>query len=298
MTLGGNFNHDTWRGFTMTFGAASTGHLEIRDKSIILSNQICRPHRPDSGRLNDIFNFSRPKKNWDYGIIRAVVTNGKQKILETIAVLVAAIPLLAQCSDDMTYLGPENIKQIGEFCYTGVVTASWILEEPNGRRQYIYISPRFGVCTGDVIAVKGGIIQRENGSVQKSAYHVKHLGKSPVPPPMKAPLAELLHQDSLCRRVITEGTLVLLRKDEIDSSASQLIVKDGTTVLNAAVNGITTHTIDLTSLLGARLRLTGTLIPSTGARMNALKYLAIENNGIEVVKPPPVDIFDATRCPR
>jgi hypothetical protein len=193
----------------------------------------------------------------------------------------------------MTYLGPTDIKHIGEFCYTGTVTATCVLEESNGCRQYIYMSPMFEVCTGDVIAVKGNFIQRENGSVQKNASHVKHLGKSSLPPPVKIPLTELLHQDFLYRRVITEGTLVLVRKDEIDSSAIQLIIKDGTTALNAAITDMAKHTIGFTSLLGSRLRLTGVLLQSTGARLNALKYLSIDGNGLEDVRPPPADIFDA-----
>ena len=226
------------------------------------------------------------------------MTNGKQKILETIAILAAVtLTFLASGNDDMAALRPKIIEHIGSFCHTGIVTRSdrkgFMLEERDGRGHGIFVYKEFGLHKGDVIAVEGEIVRRESG-MRENARRVVHLGRAPLPPPKAVSLAEILRKEFLYRRVTTEGTLVFVQKDEIDTANNQLLVKDGTTVLYATLYENAIKEADVSSLLGARLRLTGFPSPSTGARRNIDNYLAIcYPDGFEVVRPPPADIFDA-----
>ena len=196
----------------------------------------------------------------------------------------------------MASLRPKIIEHIGIFCHTGTVTSihqkGFVLEERDGRGHGIFVYKEFGLHEGDVIAVEGEIVRRESG-MRENACRVIHLGRSPLPPPKAVPLAELFRKDFLYRRVTTEGTLVFVRKDEIDTDNNHLLVKDGTTVLCATLPANAIKETDAFSLLGARLRLTGILMPSTGARRNIANYLNIKHpDGFEVVRPPPIDIFD------
>ena len=236
--------------------------------------------------------------NWDYGIIRAVVTKKRFIILETLAAIVAMLPFLAPGKDKMADLRPKIIEHLGNFCHTGIVTKvyrdfGFALEERNGHSYFLFVYKRFNIHEGNVVAAEGEIVQRESGSVQKNASRVNHLGNSPLPPPKAVPIAELLRNSFLYRRVSTEGTLVLVRKDEIDTHNIQLLIKDGTSVLYATLGADMIKETDAFTLLGARLRLTGVMMPPTGARRNGTNYLSINYpDGFKVVHPPPTDIFD------
>jgi signal transduction histidine kinase len=73
-----------------------------------------------------------------------------------------------------------------------------------------------------------------------------------------------------------------------------MLVKDGGTILNVSFMDDTNQPVDITSLLGAQLRLTGIMMQATGARRNIANYLSIDlPGGFEVISPPPADIFDA-----
>ena len=235
--------------------------------------------------------------SWDYGMIRAAVTKKRCLALGTIAVLVAALPFPAPGRDEMADLRPKVLKQIGSFCYTGIVTriganVGFILEERNGRLHYIHRN-EFVSHEGDIVAVEGERVRTRNG-VLENACQVVLLGNSPLPPPEAVSLADLLRKDFLCRRVTTEGTLILAREDEIDTACIQLLVKDGDSVLNASFTVNANHPKDVFSLLGARIRLTGALMHiSGGARRVGRNYLSIHYpEGFEVLRPPPADIFD------
>ena len=234
----------------------------------------------------------------DYGIIRAVVTKKRFIILETLVALVAMLPFLAPGKDEMAGLRPKIIEHLGNFCHTGIVTKilppkGFVLEERNGSGHCIFVYEEFGLHEGDFIAVEGERIRRESGMRENASQVIHHLERFPLPPPKAVPIAELLRNSFLYRRVSTEGTLVLVRKDEIDTHNIQLLVKDGTSVLYATLGADMIKETDAFTLLGARLRLTGVMMPPTGARRNGTNYLSINYpDGFKVVHPPPTDIFD------
>ena len=91
------------------------------------------------------------------------------------------------------------------------------------------------------------------------------------------PHTELTRQrDFLYRRLATEGTLVLARQDEIDATYIQLLVKDGSTVLNASFHVGANQPTNVFVLLSARLQHTGVMAPSTARRLsNILRYMLI-----------------------
>ena len=200
----------------------------------------------------------------------------------------------------MALLRPKEVECIGTFCHTGMVTVvskdfDFAIKDQNDLSHFLFVQRKdFGISPGDIITVSGECARRDNGTVHKIVRNILHRGHASLPPPEKAPLAELVRRDFLYRRIITEGTLVLVRRDEIDTSAIQLLIKDGATVLNAAFISSTNQTADAISLLGARLRLTGILMQENGARRNIAYYLSIDPpGGFEVIHSPPTDIFNA-----
>ena len=215
-----------------------------------------------------------------------------------LAVLVALLPILAHGKDDMAELRPKIVlEHLGSFCHTGIVTrffanGRFILKERDGRFHHISKN-KFQVHEGDLIAVEGECGRYENG-MWKRACRIVHLGESPLPPPEAVPLTKLLRKDFLYRRVATEGTLIFVQRDEIDTTCIRLLVKDGTTILNAALNAGANQPTDIFSLLGARLRLTGVLMPPAGARRIWGNHLYLNPaDGFKVLRPPPADLFNA-----
>ena len=219
-------------------------------------------------------------------------------------VTLAAIALSTSAAsfawDGMPLLHPKEVECIGTFCHTGMVTVvckdfDFAIKDQNDLNHFLFVQRKdFGIGLGDIITVSGECARRDNGTVHKIVRHVLHLGHASLPPPEKVPLAELVRRDFLYRRVTTEGTLVLVRHDEIDTSATQLLIKDGATVLNASFLSSTNQTAETISILGARLRLSGNLMQNKGARRNTANYLSIDPpGGFEVIQPPPTDIFNA-----
>jgi hypothetical protein len=196
-------------------------------------------------------------------------------------------------------LQPEATEHVGEFCHTGTVTTvcpnySFALESRDGRRHFVFAEEPFGVRPGDIIAVEGIRLRHDNDAVYERACQVRRLGHIAPPPPQKVPLAELIKRDHLYQKIETEGTLVLVRQDEVDNTFIQMLVKDCATVFNVAAMADTSQMASISSLLGARLRMTGFPSMQSGARRNTAPYLTVNaTNGLAVVRPPPDDIFAA-----
>ena len=218
----------------------------------------------------------------------------------TAAILAASIPLRILSEYKMP-LRPKIAAQVGGFCHTGVVTTvqqelNFVIEEKDGRCHFLFAEPHSGIHIGDIVVATGDLILNNDGMIREKVQSTQCIGRMPLPPPAKVPLEKLVSQDFLNRRVTTEGTLVLARKDEIDTSTIHLLVKDGATVLNAAFRVGSDSVPDVTSLLGARLRLTGSLQQASGARMYVPRFLSFDmSDGLEIVSSPPTDIFNAPR---
>ena len=217
-----------------------------------------------------------------------------------LVIAVAATALSALCAEkkNPAALHPLAVEVTGNFCRTGTVTQvcpnrNFTLEERNGRHSFLFVENRFNIREGNVIAVTGEFVQHDDGRVLKVARHINIIGQSPLPAPKEVTLADLARGDFIYRHVTTEGTLVLARRDEIDASVIQLLVKDGATILNASITDNATNAINDISLLGARLRMTGVMMQPTGARRIISNYLSILPDGLQVIASPPADIFDA-----
>jgi len=220
----------------------------------------------------------------------------KIRMLAILATVLFASALYALSPDP---LRPQPVETIGVFCHTGTVTTvcqnlNFVLEKPNGSLHFHFVQQPFEIGPGDVIEASGDLIRHDNGEIHNAVHHILRLGHTELPAPEMVPLTELTQRrDFLYRRLTTEGTLVLARQDEIDATYIQLLVKDGTTVLNAAVQISTNQPNNLFSLLGARIRLTGVLMKNSGARKNIANFLSLDPpGGFEVMRPPPADTFD------
>ena len=165
-------------------------------------------------------------------------------MIVTLAVLLSAT---AVCAANRTPLQPEATEHVGEFCHTGTVTMachnySFALESRDGRRHFVFAEEPYGVNLGDIIAVKGVRLRHDNDAVHERACQVLRLGHIAPPPPKKVPLAKLIKRDHLYREIETEGTLVLVRQDEVDNQFVQMLVKDGATVFNVVTGYIAWRT--------------------------------------------------------
>ena len=217
-----------------------------------------------------------------------------------IAVAATAFSVAHAEADNAMSLRPQAVECVGAFCHTGVVTMTdktfnFAVEELNGGYHYHFAQKKFDISRGDLIAVTGDLLQHDNGDIHERVRHVKRLGRTAMPPPKRTSIADLIKHDFINQLVTLEGTLVLARRDEIDPSVFQLLIKDGSSILNAAIRDDASQT-DIASIpLGSRLRLTGLMLRATGgARRHADKYLLISGTGgIEAISTPPADIFDA-----
>ena len=217
-----------------------------------------------------------------------------------LAAMMLSISASSFAWDEMALLRPKEVECIGTFCHTGMVTVvcrdfDFAIKDQNELSHFLFVQRKnFGIGVGDIITVSGECARRDNGTVHKIVRHVRHLDHTSLPAPEKVPLAELVRRDFLYRRVATEGTLVFAKRDEIDTTNFQMLVKDGGAILNVSFVDDTNQPVDMTSLLGARLRLTGILMQDNGARRNIAKYLSIvPPGGFEVIQSPPTDIFNA-----
>ncbi len=228
---------------------------------------------------------------------------GPQTARAAIFLRVAAYAVLSACAEtDRSPLHPLAVEDLGAFCHTGVVTMvikkqglTFAIETPDGRYHQQFARERFEIAPADLIETAGRLVLHNDGDIHEDVRSIRHLGKVSQPPPDKTSLAELVRNARVNRRATVEGTLVLARMDEIDRTFVQMLVKDGAAVLNASLGAGTNQAAAASIPLGARLRLTGVLQQRTGgARKNSGKYLLVDpDGGLEVVSPPPTDIFDA-----
>ena len=208
-------------------------------------------------------------------------------------ILFAALPIRAAHTD---VLQPNGVDFVGTFCETGLVThvqdnGNFVLERPDGNRRFLFVEEPFDIHPSDVAETRGVLKRHDNGEVHLNVRQIRKCGRQPLPPPVKVALADLPLGDFTYRAVITEGTLVLARHDEISPQDIQLIVKDGSSVLNASMPAAHAKDTDFAASLGAKVRLTGVLHQPTGARRTMTPYLGI--NEFEVIRPAPNDLFNA-----
>ena len=211
----------------------------------------------------------------------------------SLVVLCAALSIRAAHTD---VLQPNGVDFVGTFCVTGLVThvqanGNFVLERSDGSRRFLFVEEPFNVHPGAVVEAGGNFKRHDNGDINMSVRQIQKRGCQPLPPPAKVSLAHLAQGDFTYRAAITEGTLVLVRHDEISPQDIQLIIKDGSSVLNASMPAAPNENTNFTALLGARVRLTGMLQQPAGARRIMTPYLGISK--FEVIRPAPGNRFDA-----
>ena len=220
-------------------------------------------------------------------------------LVRSLAIVALVTTATTAAVEETAPLRPKEVGSIGSFSFTGMVAMvcknfDFAIKDENGQNHFLFVRKKnHGIDLGDIIEVSGECVRCDNGSVYKIVHNVLHLNHTSLPPPKETPLAELVHRNFLYQRVTTEGTLVLARRDEIDTKAIQLLIKDGAAVLNACFIDDTNSAVNVFALLGARLRLSGVVMKSTGARRNIAYYLSIDPpGGFEVIQSPPTDIFN------
>ena len=200
---------------------------------------------------------------------------------------------------DRFSLNPGSVECVDQFCYTGLVTSvchnrNFAFERSDGHRFFLFAASRFDMRSGDVAEIEGKMIRHDNGKTYRHIYRARRLGHGTPPPPVEVSLADIGNGSNLVNRLLkTEGTLILARRDEIDTTCLQLILQDGTSFLNASLDKPGDPKDDLSDLLGARLKLTGLLMRPNGARKILVPYLDVSPDGFEVVRTAPTDVFNA-----
>ena len=220
-------------------------------------------------------------------------------LIRAITLYIAAFAVADSAgADSLAILRPQAVESVGTFCHTGVVkkinNLNFAVKDNGGGYHFHFALKKFDINQGDLIAVAGDMLLHEDGSIHERANAVKRLGTVAIPPPRKISISDLSHPDVLGEFVTVEGTLVLIRQDELDTTVLRLMIKDGAATLVADVSCGSSRPIVAAFPLGARLRLTGVVLQGTGgARRFANKYLLVDgNSGVEMVGMPPTDIFD------
>lgn len=175
------------------------------------------------------------------------------------------------------------------------VDTSWFcLQDKTGRSL---IRLKGGITPpkpGDEIIVNGHAAITKISEPVAFATNITCVGRKAISPAQHLHIADLDEQRHNLALVCITGTIIDIIPDEIDSSFIFFLVKDGETILPAAVNK-TSIPIKTKSLINAYVRLTGLFYRSiSGLRKftGPIVYL-YDPNLIEVLHQPPVDIFNA-----
>ena len=169
--------------------------------------------------------------------------------------------------DALALLRPQAVESVGTFCHTGVVKKisnfNFAVKDNGGGYHFFFARKKFHINQGDLVVVAGDMLLHEDGSIHERANAVKRLGTVAIPPPRRISISDLSSPDVLGEFVTVEGTLVLIRQDELDATVLRLMIKDGATTLIAIISCRSSRPIVAAFPLGARLRLTGAVLQGT-----------------------------------
>ena len=188
-------------------------------------------------------------------------------------------------------IAPEGANS---FCVTGLVVhatpASLILQRDDGANLYIQTygaSP----AQGDIAVLSGTTRFTRFNDFTYDLADFKVIGHGPVTPPREVSIEELLLHRMKNERVSLLAEIEDYFIDEIDSRFYYLSLKSGPHRIYGAIWRRGTDIADIDRLLGARMRLTGTIHELHGARTfsgNRLYLYSLSRQ--QVIAPPETDL--------
>jgi len=143
---------------------------------------------------------------------------------------------------------------------------------------------------GDIIEVGGSGAISPAGSPVVSIHRMKQLGTAALPEPVSVPLDALNAEAHAYQTVCTEGTLIEVIRDELDSRSGFLLLKERSAIVPVFVSSVRVEAARKD--IGARLRVCGRYhVRIDGIRRFSGPY--IDNiERYETICPPPSDPFD------
>ena len=189
---------------------------------------------------------------------------------------------------------PAAPEGANSFCVTGLVVhatpTSLILQRDDGANLYIQTygaSP----AQGDIAVLSGTTRFTRFNDFTYDLVDFKVIGHGPVTPPREVSIEELLLHRMKNERVSLLAEIEDYFIDEIDSRFYYLSLKSGPHRIYGAIWRRGTDIADIDRLLGARMRLTGTIHELHGARTfsgNRLYLYSLSRQ--QVIAPPETDL--------
>ena len=183
----------------------------------------------------------------------------------------------------------EGFALEGQVLSTGSDCRQFILGDSHGNRLMFGISSTSCPQPGEIVRIRGKVsVER---SLESSAYvtNLVVVGRQPIPPPPRLLLGSLDERLHDLTVVATEGTVIDCFTDEVDDAYTILLLKDGPTTLP-----VSTPKPDNSqyAFVDAQVRVTGVYFRSVqGTRKFSGPFII--GDKITLLRPPPVDFFDA-----
>ena len=189
---------------------------------------------------------------------------------------------------------PTAPEGANSFCVTGLVVhatpTSLILQRDDGANLYIQTygaSP----AQGDIAVLSGTTRFTRFNDFTYDLADFKVIGHGPVTPPREVSIEELLLHRMKNERVSLLAEIEDYFIDEIDSRFYYLSLKSGPHRIYGAIWRRGTDIADIDRLLGARMRLTGTIHELHGARTFSGNRLYLYSlSRLQVIAPPETDL--------
>lgn len=179
------------------------------------------------------------------------------------------------------------------FAITGTVTwcanGNIILKDKSGSCNLFNLDSD-ALSRGDVIAAAGHAHITQKRIPWLDYILPTKLGSEELPPLRKTLLKDCLDPSLALEGIVTEATVVDIRKDELDFRYDWLILKDGP----ATASAVARSTPEIQSLIGARVEVSGPVYHHVfGLRKFINPFINVELGGsIRTLTPAPKDPFD------
>ena len=186
------------------------------------------------------------------------------------------------------------------FSIEGTVVApmrydDFVIEDVSGRAYIRDSNLETPPAAGTVVRVTGSTALDDDRNRLLLASCLTVLGKAEIKPPRQITAGELLAEDCDFESVTITGAVVDAVHDDIDFRYDQFVLKDGSHLFNVAIPR-DEKPADFDRLLGAEVRVTGTVVTSIGGHriFRAPSLMLRDYTQLDIVKPVPADPF---ACP-
>ena len=147
-------------------------------------------------------------------------------------------------------------------------------------------------AAGDTIICHGRIKATPSGYLRIASQKTVVLNHGTTPQPRDIPVDDMEYAAKPNEAIRTEGTLLMVRPDEIDSRYVLLVIKGKESLLNVSSCSVNFKFESLRRLLGARVRISGYWHPyHRGQRRFFRSFVLADESEFTILSPAPPDPF-------